>query len=609
MRQPVNRDRSVFSLRRLGRGSLVLLAAVLPFELVKPVAPVGPLQLSSVELFLYASVGLWLAAQLAATPAPRFAGLRCRLRQLLSPAGWRGLPEAQRAVAGWTAVLLLSAVLAPLERAAAIKFALRSLGGVALFIAAADLLDSRTAVWRTLVGVGVGAVISAMLMTLEVGVTGFASLLRPFHGSTFGVLGLARASGPFQYPNIAAMYLEAAVPATLAAAVVAAERDQPPRSTRTLAATMLATLLMLYALVLAASRAGLVAELLVLLGVGALAARLPLLRRLSLGLAASLLAITVIAQAVSPMLALRLRFWQARSWYGSAIESAPTLGQAMPSQMAPGATLVVGLSIRNLGAIVWPRAGKKPVKVSYHWTSEDGSTLYVLDGARTDLPNDVPPDQKVDIAATLRAPDRPGRYVLWWDLVHEGVTWFSDAGDAGRRLRVAVGVTASRKKSAQTGAWTVSTPNPFDQFSRKELWRAGLLAFRDHPLLGLGPDNFRHAYGGYLGRAETDERLHANNFYIEILSTLGLLGLLALAMLIATLARTARRAAAWPPARVLALGLAAALAAYLVHGVLDYFLEFTPTYALWWLLAGALVALERIAARERAPDPEVRAEG
>ena len=38
-------------------------------------------------------------------------------------------------------------------------------------------------------------------------------------------------------------------------------------------------------------------------------------------------------------------------------------------------------------------------------------------------------------------------------------------------------------------------------------------------------------------------------------------------------------------------GLGAALAAYLVHGTLDYFLEFTPTYALFWLLAGLLTAL------------------
>jgi NADH:ubiquinone oxidoreductase subunit 6 (subunit J) len=33
-----------------------------------------------------------------------------------------------------------------------------------------------------------------------------------------------------------------------------------------------------------------------------------------------------------------------------------------------------------------------------------------------------------------------------------------------------------------------------------------------------------------------------------------------------------------------------------VHGTLDYFLEFTPTYALLWLLAGMLAAAAPAAA-------------
>ncbi|HVV48063.1 MAG TPA: hypothetical protein VHO06_00225, partial [Polyangia bacterium] len=53
----------------------------------------------------------------------------------------------------------------------------------------------------------------------------------------------------------------------------------------------------------------------------------------------------------------------------------------------------------------------------------------------------------------------------------------------------------------------------------------------------------------------------------------------------------ARRAARVPETRPLALGVAAGLCAYLLHGLLDYFLEFTPTYGLYWLLAGTLVAL------------------
>ena len=42
-----------------------------------------------------------------------------------------------------------------------------------------------------------------------------AAWLRPFHAETFEALGRTRASGPFQYPNIAAMYLEASVPVAI----------------------------------------------------------------------------------------------------------------------------------------------------------------------------------------------------------------------------------------------------------------------------------------------------------------------------------------------------------------------------------------------------------
>ena len=112
-------------------------------------------------------------------------------------------------------------------------------------------------------------------------------------------------------------------------------------------------------------------------------------------------------------------------------------------------------------------------------------------------------------------------------------------------------------------------------------------------MLGIGPDNFRHLLGQFLGRAHTDERMHANSLYFEILADLGLVGLLAFGALVAALAGSARRALAAPASRILALGVAAGLATYLLHGLLDFFLEFTPTYALFWLLAGMIVAMDR----------------
>jgi hypothetical protein len=271
----------------------------------------------------------------------------------------------------------------------------------------------------------------------------------------------------------------------------------------------------------------------------------------------------------------------------------------MPEVLDVGAEVAVPLTITNTGALTWPATGKKPVQISYHWMAEDGVTLLVLEGRRTTLQDDVPSDTKFNAVASVKAPDRPGRYVIWWDLVHEGVTWFSDAGAWGYRQRVAVGTTPSPRKVGMQR--TSLNMNAYDEFSRQKLWYAGLLAFKDHPLLGIGPDNFRRAYGHYLGREQADDRLHANNFYIEVLATLGLAGLAAFVVLIIALARTARRASTIPANRVLVFGLGAALAAYLVHGTLDYFLEFTPTYGLLWLLAGALVGLERLSSeRSRA---------
>jgi O-antigen ligase len=125
--------------------------------------------------------------------------------------------------------------------------------------------------------------------------------------------------------------------------------------------------------------------------------------------------------------------------------------------------------------------------------------------------------------------------------------------------------------------------------SRSQLWVAALRLWRKHPLLGVGPDNFRHRYGEAIspggGSRYTDERLHANNLYLEVLADLGLTGAAALLILIHALAVQARRAISTAglsdPLVVFAL---LATITFFVHGLVDYFFEFTPTLDLWWLL-------------------------
>jgi O-antigen ligase len=182
-------------------------------------------------------------------------------------------------------------------------------------------------------------------------------------------------------------------------------------------------------------------------------------------------------------------------------------------------------------------------------------------------------------------------------MVHEETTWFGDQGDAGYDaivdVRAAQGATGAARFA--TAVVPPAGTAPLEHVTRPMLWRAAVSAWRDHPLLGLGPDNFRRAYNRYLGLAKPDERLHANNLYFETLASLGLAGIAALALMVVGFAGAARAAVrahgAGSPAGLVAAGAAAGLGAYLVHGFFDYFLEFTPTYALFWLLAGLLTAL------------------
>jgi O-antigen ligase len=110
-----------------------------------------------------------------------------------------------------------------------------------------------------------------------------------------------------------------------------------------------------------------------------------------------------------------------------------------------------------------------------------------------------------------------------------------------------------------------------------------------HPLLGVGPDNYRLAYGSYtrLG-TQADPRVHSNNMYLEIVAGTGLAGAAAALWLGIRLARDV--AVAW---RTSAAGaaVAAACAAIAVHGLADSFISFTATYVLIAVTLGLASAI------------------
>lgn len=105
----------------------------------------------------------------------------------------------------------------------------------------------------------------------------------------------------------------------------------------------------------------------------------------------------------------------------------------LPSSMAAGATANVTVSFTNAGSAAWPAGGGTPVRFSYHWKNGacPGTTTAVFDGVRTALAADVAPGGSVaGLNASIAAPPSAGTYCLQYDLVREGVTWFSWAGAA-----------------------------------------------------------------------------------------------------------------------------------------------------------------------------------
>jgi peptidoglycan hydrolase-like amidase len=95
-----------------------------------------------------------------------------------------------------------------------------------------------------------------------------------------------------------------------------------------------------------------------------------------------------------------------------------------PAAVVPGAELNITVPVKNTGLRTWPAHGEHQVYLSYHWF-DMGSQPVVWDGARTLLPRDVAPGDEVAVTVDMRFPQAEGAYALAWDMVRDGVGWFS----------------------------------------------------------------------------------------------------------------------------------------------------------------------------------------
>ena len=99
------------------------------------------------------------------------------------------------------------------------------------------------------------------------------------------------------------------------------------------------------------------------------------------------------------------------------------------AQLQIGQTIAVPVTVTNTGQGVFPAAGPTPVDLSYHWYDQIGKPV-LFEGLRTKLPADLRPGQAVALQAQVQSPPNGGSYQLRFDLVQEGVAWFSSKGTA-----------------------------------------------------------------------------------------------------------------------------------------------------------------------------------
>lgn len=565
------------------------LAVLLPFAAIPPLLSTPWFGATDDKLIILVLVIAWLALGRCALPT------RHELR-LLAP------------TALLIVVCVVSAVLAPADYLAeAARYIARLVAAGFVMLVALRVGNPRGLLWAIAVGAGISGLLG---IGEALHIAALEPVLALFKVAPTRVGGELRVSASFQYATIASMYFEMVTPLALVLATTARRmRLQVLGGAIAIVCTAnvvlsltragMLTLFLLYAIALGVwaysgsrlevrptSRVRHVsqsAELLVELSPRTVADTSCVARRFSatvrtLAPAIASAAALVLGASVlflqNPVFDLRLVSESDADWYG-AVYQAPAALEVDSNQVS-----TVDLEVRNEGRITWTNSGKHPFALGYRWLSRDGSGVLDIPPAEVQLTHDVPPGESIQLRADLTVPDLPtGTYRLDWGMLQRDVLQFYERGWADAETRVLVDNPAGGNMPNVTerddgeAPWVVG---------RLDLWSAALHLAAAHPVLGLGPDNFRHFYGAEFGLEAWDERVGANNLYLEVLSDLGVLGLVAFLWVVVEPLRSAVRRMGDP----LFLGIALALGAFLVHGLLDSFLAFTPTVLLFWLLLG-----------------------
>ena len=129
-----------------------------------------------------------------------------------------------------------------------------------------------------------------------------------------------------------------------------------------------------------------------------------------------------------------IRRRQRRHLAGQAV--APTLAgpydavyrlESAPGTVTSGAEFSVVVVVTNRSWREWSSHDQARIFLSSRILNQRGD-IVTADGPRTPFPRTVQPGDDCAVYLKVRAPNQPGQFRVLVDGVHEGVSWFSDAG-------------------------------------------------------------------------------------------------------------------------------------------------------------------------------------
>ena len=135
-------------------------------------------------------------------------------------------------------------------------------------------------------------------------------------------------------------------------------------------------------------------------------------------------------------------------------------------------------------------------------------------------------------------------------------------------------------------------------FLRVNLWQASWHMFLDHPILGVGLDNFLYEYRGrYILDAAWHEPYlnHPHNILLDFATRLGLLGVIVGGWMVGTAVTTLTKlkskvSSLWLP---VVIGFTGTLIDMVVHGLVDHSFFLVDLSFAFYLVLGTAVWLER----------------